>query len=215
MEHDEQVVLQQRVRARSIEYARRSHHERVGGTKRQQEEVREHRQQHRERPADEWLRKSLAHPPRDGSNVSRQHQHPHQDGAFECAPHCSKVVQRRRGIRTDLLHVEQREVPGDHRPLHHRERPNGHGCGQHNETRHQPQRLHITAPRPNCGSERTEECCEKTNEQECSPQLCRQAGYEHADFSASSSRSAFSASYSLECFTSMRVAKSTPSTILP
>ena len=157
MKHHEHMILQKWIRARTIGDAWRADDERVRGAERQQEEIRQHRQHHGNRPTDEWFVDTPTHPPCRSGEIARQDEHPHQNRAFEGAPYRRKVVQRRRAARANLLHVIEREVAAHHRPLHHAECTDCRGHCDANETRHEPQRLLIST----LGTDR---CCESAEE---------------------------------------------------
>ena len=128
VEQHEDVVLEQRVRARPVENTGRAVLERRRGSEADQREERGDDEHHDERPADKRIVGAPPEAPGDCRRVSRDHDRPQQDRPFERAPHRGHVVERWRGGRPDLLHVREREVPGDQRPLHHHDRE--HRAGQ-------------------------------------------------------------------------------------
>ena len=215
VEHHQQVILQQRVGPRPIGYPWWADDEGVRWPVRQKKEVRKHDEQHCHCPTDEWFVEPFAHPPHGRCYIPRQDQHPHQNRTLEGAPHGRKVVQSRRGRRTNFLHIQQRKVARNHRPFHDGECSECHERCQCDETRHQTQRSWVVAACSYGRGKRTKECGQKPSQQYCPTEMGSGICYEHAALSDSSIRSAFSASYSLECFTSIRVAIKVPLTTRP
>ena len=219
VEQDQDVVLQQRVGAGPVEPGgdRWAVGERVGRAEAQQGEERQHDEHHGEGPADEWVPGAAPEAPADGSGEAGQDDDPQQDRPLEGRPHRGHVVERRRGAGADLLDVGQREVAGDQRPLHHDHGQHGAAEAQVGVDRRHAQDAPLAPPHAVDRGQRAERGAGQGQHQPGPPERAVQAGGEHvvASAGASSRRSAFSASYSLECLTSTRSPSNVPATSSP
>ena len=123
MECHEDVVLQQRVGARTVVAHRRVERtEGRRGTDHQQEEEPAHHEQGQHRPADHRVGGPVAELHDDGHHVAAQDQGPQQDRALERRPQRGDVEQRGGGRRPVIGDERHREVAGDQRPFHHHDR---------------------------------------------------------------------------------------------
>ena len=119
VEHDEQMVLQQRVRARSVKHSCWASSKRVRWAKRKHEEKHRHDEHDAKRITRQHIVHLFAQPKRHRECVASEDKHPHQNGAFERTPHRRKVVQGGRRNTAYLLHVSKREISIDHGAFHH------------------------------------------------------------------------------------------------
>ena len=126
VEGHQDVVLQQRVRTRSVVSRRRVEGlERVGCEQQYHQERRGHREHREQRPSHQRIVETLAEPLGDRHQVAGQDQGPQQDRALQRRPEGGDVEQRRGGRRTVLGHIGDGEVPGDQGPLHGQEAHRG------------------------------------------------------------------------------------------
>ena len=193
--------------------------ERVGRAEAEQGEERHDDEHHDEGPADERVLGAAAEAPPDGGGEPGQDDDPQQDRPLERRPHRGDVVQRRRRRRPDLLDVGQREVAGDQRPLHHHDRQHGAGHADPRVAGRHAQDPLVAAAHAVDRGHRPERRRGQRQHQPGPAERPVQAGGEHVVDSAAawsvSSRSAFSASYSLECLTSTRSPSNVPPTSSP
>ena len=120
MERHERVVLEERVRTAAVVRWERETHERVGGWRRhEQQEEREHGEEHREGgrgEAGEGPGAAERHVRRRAGEDAR----PEEDRSFERGPQRDQAVEERRLARVVLRDVEDREVVRRERG-HHRQ----------------------------------------------------------------------------------------------
>ena len=216
VEQHQDVVLQQRVGTGSVGH-RDGALERIGRPEAQQGEEGHDDEHHDERPADERVLGAPPEAPPDGCGEAGEDHDPQQDRALEGRPHGGDVVEQRGAVRTDLLDVRQREVAGDQCPLHHHDRQHGAGDAQPGVTRRQAKEAAVTAVDAVDRGHRAERRRRQRQHQAGPADGAVQAGGEHVSDSAGawSRRSAFSASYSLECLTSTRSPRNVSSTSSP
>ena len=122
VEHDEQVVLQQRVRARPVKHSCWAGSKRVRWTKRKHEEKHRHDEHDAKRITRQHIVHLFTQPKGHRECVASEDKHPHQNGTFERTPHRCKVVQGGRRNTAYLLYVSKREISIDHGAFHHGKR---------------------------------------------------------------------------------------------
>jgi hypothetical protein len=224
MEQHQDVVLQERVGPGAAGDAWCTGGERVGRTETQHGEERRHHEHDDQRPSDEDVVGARAEPPGNRSGEPREDQCPQQDRTFERRPHGGDVVERGGVGRAHLLHIGEREVPGDQRPLHHHHGEHDAGECQPRVDRPLLEQLSVVLADAVEHRERAEHRRSQHQQQSGSTQRRVDARCEqhHAAessgqpaCSASATRSSLTATYSSECLTSTRSPSSVPPSITP
>ena len=165
MEDHENVVLQQWVRAGAIENTSGSNAEWICRTQGENEEENANEKHGGHRPAHHGVIHSFAIFECNASSETCEHQDPHEDGAFKCAPHCSEVVHGWRAPRANLLNVCQREISRDHCPFHASECSHCAKHGEPRKTRQQTENFFVFVMRARNGRHHSEECANKSYEE--------------------------------------------------
>ncbi len=133
MKEDKDVVLQQRIRARTIGDSGFSRCKRIRRTDRQQEKEERCYEHRGKRTRHQGIGDLSSIPPRHPCRHQCEREQPHENRPFERTPHRREVVQRRSRPGPDLLDVIEREVASDHRVFHGHEGPNcrhSRQCGE-------------------------------------------------------------------------------------
>ena len=110
MDRHQRVVLQQRVRALTVEWRTGDGAERVGGAHQQEEEERRDREQGEHREAEQAVVEPLPEHHRGEEHVAGEHQHPQHERALERGPERGDLEQQRQIDVAVGLDVLEREV---------------------------------------------------------------------------------------------------------